>query len=346
MTDHNTPAIDTSREEVMRLADNLPETQRGVLRLWRAADTLRALLARAEAAEAGIERLSTELVDMKAVSGRWMDRAEAAEAMIEAQAKDHASNNIRLAETAHRAQAAEAEVARLRDVYWRLRSYATHDDGCKLNKAPRFSGPCSCGLADALKGGCSMKAPQTLVGENAIITALRAEIARLTAERDAAMAGRVRVKPLVWTDFGNISVAPDGGGNDDNLAVALCSYFDGWFDCPDEGEDAELDDYDCWKMWVSENAKNVLRRIATRANAVIESRILAALEPQPITVQDAARVPEIAALIEAITNLMSVFPDPCRYDHHGKCQEHFIEDDCSVAKTKAALRAIAEQEGK
>lgn len=52
-----------------------------------------------------------------------------------------------------RAEAAEAEVARLREVYWRLRSYATHDDGCKLNKPPRFSGPCSCGLADALKGG-------------------------------------------------------------------------------------------------------------------------------------------------------------------------------------------------
>lgn len=54
-----------------------------------------------------------------------------------------------------RAEAAEAEVARLREVYWRLRSYASHDDGCKLNKPPRFSGPCSCGLADAIKGGAA-----------------------------------------------------------------------------------------------------------------------------------------------------------------------------------------------
>ena len=81
---------------------------------------------------------------------------------------------------------------------------------------------------------------------------------------------------------------------------------------------------------------------AMRAEVERLTARVAELEAQPITAQDAARVPEIAALIEAIANLMSVFPDPCRYDHHGKCQEHFIEDDCSVAKTKAALRAIAE----
>ena len=52
-----------------------------------------------------------------------------------------------------RADAAEAEVARLRKVYWQLRSYATHDDKCKLNKAPSFTGPCSCGLSEAIKAG-------------------------------------------------------------------------------------------------------------------------------------------------------------------------------------------------
>ena len=52
-----------------------------------------------------------------------------------------------------RADAAEAEVARLRKVYWQLRSYATHDDKCKLNKAPSFTGPCSCGLSEATKAG-------------------------------------------------------------------------------------------------------------------------------------------------------------------------------------------------
>jgi DNA repair ATPase RecN len=29
--------------------------------------------------------------------------------------------------------------------------------------------------------------------------------------------------------------------------------------------------------------------------------------------------------------------DPCRYDHHGYCQEHYIEADCSVKKARAAL---------
>lgn len=39
------------------------------------------------------------------------------------------------------------------EVYWRLRSYAIHDNDCKLNKPPKFEGPCSCGLSKALKDG-------------------------------------------------------------------------------------------------------------------------------------------------------------------------------------------------
>ena len=95
--------------------------------------------------------------------------------------------------------------------------------------------------------------------------------------------------------------------------------------------------------WLFLNARTSAARdgwAAGLAHAV--DRMRAALDVHPLTVQDAARVPEIAALIDAVNGLMEVFPDPCRYDHHGKCQEHFIEDDCSVAKTIAALRAIAE----
>lgn len=44
-------------------------------------------------------------------------------------------------------------VRALIEAYWRLRSYAFHDDGCKLNKPPRFEGPCSCGLTAAIKAG-------------------------------------------------------------------------------------------------------------------------------------------------------------------------------------------------
>ena len=35
--------------------------------------------------------------------------------------------------------------------YWRMRSYAIHDNDCKLNKPPHFNGPCSCGLTAALE---------------------------------------------------------------------------------------------------------------------------------------------------------------------------------------------------
>jgi hypothetical protein len=47
-------------------------------------------------------------------------------------------------------------------------------------------------------------------------------------------------------------------------------------------------------------------------------------------------------LREAAVNLMRVFPDPCRHDHHGYCQEHFIEAECSVLALKNALAALAE----
>lgn len=49
-------------------------------------------------------------------------------------------------------------LARMGKTYWMLRSFATHDDGCKLNKPPRFEGPCSCGLAKALTDGESLAA--------------------------------------------------------------------------------------------------------------------------------------------------------------------------------------------
>lgn len=35
--------------------------------------------------------------------------------------------------------------------YWRMRSYAVHDNDCKLNKPPHFNGPCSCGLTATLE---------------------------------------------------------------------------------------------------------------------------------------------------------------------------------------------------
>ena len=50
---------------------------------------------------------------------------------------------------------AQSDAAAIREAwersYWRLRSYAVHDNDCKLNKPPRFDGPCSCGLTAALE---------------------------------------------------------------------------------------------------------------------------------------------------------------------------------------------------
>ena len=40
--------------------------------------------------------------------------------------------------------------------YWRMRSYAVHDNDCKLNKPPRFDGPCSCGLTAALEEAAAL----------------------------------------------------------------------------------------------------------------------------------------------------------------------------------------------
>lgn len=35
--------------------------------------------------------------------------------------------------------------------YWLMRGYAVHSNDCKINKPPRFDGPCSCGLTAALE---------------------------------------------------------------------------------------------------------------------------------------------------------------------------------------------------
>jgi hypothetical protein len=50
--------------------------------------------------------------------------------------------------------------------------------------------------------------------------------------------------------------------------------------------------------------------------------------------------PRVAKLVEALAGLVACQgDDPCRYDHHGYCQEHYIEAECSVAKARAALAA-------
>ena len=48
--------------------------------------------------------------------------------------------------------AARDDLAALANVYWKLRSYAVHDDDCTFNRHPHYRG-CSCGLtAELVKG--------------------------------------------------------------------------------------------------------------------------------------------------------------------------------------------------
>jgi hypothetical protein len=48
----------------------------------------------------------------------------------------------------------------------------------------------------------------------------------------------------------------------------------------------------------------------------------------------------VAKLVDALAGLVACQgDDPCRYDHHGYCQEHYIEAECSVAKARAVIAA-------
>ena len=48
----------------------------------------------------------------------------------------------------------------------------------------------------------------------------------------------------------------------------------------------------------------------------------------------------VKVLEEALRRLLTPFgDDACRLDHHGYCQEHFIEEDCCVAFARVALAA-------
>lgn len=59
----------------------------------------------------------------------------------------------------------------------------------------------------------------------------------------------------------------------------------------------------------------------------------------------ANRIIAQAAEIERLRDLLSrnIDDDPCWRDHHGYCQTHYLEEDCSVAAARAALAGKAEQ---
>ena len=48
------------------------------------------------------------------------------------------------------------------------------------------------------------------------------------------------------------------------------------------------------------------------------------------------------ALAAVLTDLIESEPEPCRLDHHGYCQEHFLSQPCVVAAARAALAAAGD----
>lgn len=58
----------------------------------------------------------------------------------------------------------------------------------------------------------------------------------------------------------------------DNLAIMLCTYFDGHPDCPEEQEDDETG----WKPWVIDRCNEMLDAIAAEIEGETDERIVKA----------------------------------------------------------------------
>lgn len=54
-----------------------------------------------------------------------------------------------------------------------------------------------------------------------------------------------------------------------------------------------------------------------------------------------ARIQALTAEVERLRKLLqrNIDNEPCRLDHHGYCQTHYLEEDCSVAAARAALQS-------
>ena len=55
--------------------------------------------------------------------------------------------------------------------------------------------------------------------------------------------------------------------------------------------------------------------------------------------QASDRIEALTAEKEGLKELLkrNIDDEPCRLDHHGYCQAHYLEEDCSVAAALAAL---------
>jgi len=155
--------------------------------------------------------------------------------------------------------------------------------------------------------------------------------AQTTSTVQDALAVRVKVKSLVWCD-GCRAVGAIHCSDPEN-----CGYM--------VSAEAAADS---WKAWLDdlplpEDFAVGIGRLGDFIDRIVANAIV---EPpsQPITVQDAAQVPEIAALIKAAKDRDGGSHDEdCRI--HRKYREP-VHCNCGHDDLDAALRAIAEQDPK
>ena len=72
-------------------------------------------------------------------------------------------------------------------------------------------------------------------------------------------------------EFMGMNVTNDSDYNDDNVAIAFCSYFEGSIDCP---IDQEVDDETPWKPWATDHYE----RLEQKLGGIIQKAIGAALK--------------------------------------------------------------------
>ena len=105
-----------------------------------------------------------------------------------------------------------------------------------------------------------------------LYAAQAAEIARLTAERDAALAGAVKVKPLVWVDFHD-RAAKAQAWNEANYIIQKWS--DGRWEIS-----ASYPGYSTF-IYGMDRFYPTIEAAKAAAQADYEARILAAIQPDP-----------------------------------------------------------------
>jgi hypothetical protein len=49
---------------------------------------------------------------------------------------------------------------------------------------------------------------------------------------------------------------------------------------------------------------------------------------------------DLAALRQLLQDFADLHSAPCRYDHHGNCQEHYLGKPCIIADAREVLKRI------